>query len=398
MLGKTNLTMIESGATVTEITDYSWNATEIGGVNGTFQKAIYENGVLVGITKDGMIVYTEDGENWAVKIIELDNGDAVELNDVVWDGLRYIFTGNHTDNSSYTHGLLVFSDDLVNYDIRINVDKEEYFDLSSGSVKFFGLIVKDGKYFIITGYIQNGRFTCDSIMTDFETYAIKNRIRVMSATQVNIATCDAKVSKSTSMCIIQMVCKSLSGCDYSMNTSTDGRSFDERLLGNVTSPENFIYTFECKDYLYYYLDRSRDNYSLYKVINPSESAVMATGIQFGFVDAAYFNKCEIFINSHAMIVINPGESIADKTLDDFVEITYDFSMTSIVKAFDRLYVFGTGGNVLVSSNEINNEEAFAVRTLSARKALYDANRYTDKKWAELDARITAIEAGQKLNE
>lgn len=74
-----------------------------------------------------------------------------------------------------------------------------------------------------------------------------------------------------------------------------------------------------------------------------------------------------------------------------VEITYDFSMKYIVKAFNKMYIFGTGGNILVSSNENRNEDSLAVQTMSAMRALYDAKIYTNEKYEELDTRLTELE-------
>ena len=92
-----------------------------------------------------------------------------------------------------------------------------------------------------------------------------------------------------------------------------------------------------------------------------------------------------------MLIVKKGESIADKTLDDLIEIAPELTMNCITKAFGQLFIFGNQGAVLKSSVETNNENAIAVQTLSAKKALSDAKQYTDEQYALLEARIEALE-------
>lgn len=82
----------------------------------------------------------------------------------------------------------------------------------------------------------------------------------------------------------------------------------------------------------------------------------------------------------------------DKTLDDLVEIAPELTMNCITKAFGQLYIFGNRGAILKSSVETNNEDTVTVQTLSAKKALADAKIYVDERYAELEARIAALEA------
>ena len=112
----------------------------------------------------------------------------------------------------------------------------------------------------------------------------------------------------------------------------------------------------------------------------------------------YFNGCELFINNHEMLVVRKGESIADKTVDDLIEIAPEMILNCITKAFGQLYIFGNQGVILRSSVEINNENAIAVQTLSAKKALADAKAYADSRYAELEARIAELEGKQVNNE
>ena len=87
-----------------------------------------------------------------------------------------------------------------------------------------------------------------------------------------------------------------------------------------------------------------------------------------------------------------GESIAEKTIGDMLEIAPEMQMNCISKAFGRLYVFGNQGLILESSTETGNEAGIAVQTISAKKALADAKAYTDARYAELEDRIAALEA------
>ena len=162
--------------------------------------------------------------------------------------------------------------------------------------------------------------------------------------------------------------------------------------GKPVIASNMFRIFECKDSLYYItLAEEQNRLVRLKGFSDGSGSVVCVGGEWGFVDAVYFNKCEIFINAHQMSVVKPGESIADKTEKDLVDISFDFSLISIVKAFEKLYIFGTNGNILVSSDEIKNESAIAVKTMSAIKALYDAKEYTDKRCEALEERIAVLE-------
>ena len=134
-------------------------------------------------------------------------------------------------------------------------------------------------------------------------------------------------------------------------------------------------------------------YNLCKITNSDECMLMSSEKNFAFVDGVYFNECQIFINNHEMLIVKKGENIAEKTPDNLVEIAPELTMNCITKAFGQLYIFGNQGVILKSSVETNNEEAITVQALSAKKALMDAKRYTDEKYAFLEARIIALESG-----
>jgi len=153
---------------------------------------------------------------------------------------------------------------------------------------------------------------------------------------------------------------------------------------------------ECKDVLYYILrtatSNSLHNYNFTKILPSGEEIILSQGVDYGFVDGAYFNECQLFINNHEMLIVKKGESVSDKTLDDLVEVAPENTMTCITKAFGQLFIFGNQGFVLKSSADSNNAEALLIQTISARKALLDSKAYTDQRFAILEERISMLEA------
>ena len=148
---------------------------------------------------------------------------------------------------------------------------------------------------------------------------------------------------------------------------------------------------ECKDALYAMGLLSGLNYNLEKITDANEIMVMSTGQNYMFVDGVYFNGCQIFINSHEMLVVKKGESLADKTAADLKEIAPELTLRCVTKAFGQLFLFGSQGLILRSSVETDNEGAIAVQTLSAKKALAEAKAYADGKYTELETRIAELE-------
>ena len=137
--------------------------------------------------------------------------------------------------------------------------------------------------------------------------------------------------------------------------------------------------FECKDRLYFMNRTAGGDYRLGRYTDSGEVLAMSTGKDFGFIDGVYFDGCEIFINYHEALVVRKGESIAEKTVEDMLEIAPEMQMNCISKAFGRLYVFGNQGLILESSTETGNEAGIAVQTMSAKKALADAKAYADAR-------------------
>lgn len=406
MLGKTNITTIEGGTIVSDIEDYSWDAVKTGGITSSFVKVIYDNNTLAAITKDGTIVHSKNGEVWEIARLNLE--EDYELNDFIWDGSRYVIVGSCMRtpsqsigdiNESFYIGMFAITENLKDFIVT--------FDTGDCFSRYLSVIFKDGKYMIVKASLSYTRWyyvevenlvgSLDSLEFKFSLYQTSyERTTTGQAyakeTLESISVDTAKNSKVLLAYLKIWDGEAATGrWGHRIITTVDG-VFEHKIYSVQNGyGAGAVSVFECKDSLYYCANNTEWNYEFDKIIGTSEKAIIKTNINFSFVDAVYFNKREIYINDHQMLIIKQGENLADKTIDDLIDITYDFSMCSIVKAFDGLYIFGTDGNILVSSDEVKNEEAIAVKTMSASKALYDANAYTDKKYAELEARIELLE-------
>ena len=111
MLGKTNITALSERAVVTEIEDFRWVQMQ-SGVYGNFVRTIYKNGYLAAITADGAVVYTKDGEVWHTSTPEFAD---CKLNDIEWDGSRFLLAGCYTNENALTRGLVVATEDFATF-------------------------------------------------------------------------------------------------------------------------------------------------------------------------------------------------------------------------------------------------------------------------------------------
>ncbi len=401
MLGKTNISTVEKGVIISDIEDYRWDSANIQGINETLIKVIYANNILVGITETGTIAYTKDGENWECKTLELENGDCLELADIAYGKGKYVIVGSHKGKETSIHGLIVVTEDFVDYDIKTEAEQAEYFNPVGMCIaaKFFA-VSSNGNNFIIlyTAGISLGasRVPVYSAVTDMDK-TVNNLI------DSGISNLQSNMVESA---VANTICKSAKKVNgeilyYQSTTVSSGNTYETYNevhhvqsdgIGQTTivtdgeydyQDTNLYSIFECKDALYYAANTNSMQYKVQKVIGSGDTEMKSSGIAYGFVDAVYFDKCEVFINDHEMLVVKRGENLADKSLNDMVEITYDFSMTSIIKAFNKLYIFGTGGSILVSSAESRNEDVLSIKTMSAVKALYEAKVYTDNKCKEI---------------
>lgn len=376
MLGKTNITILSESAIVTEIEDYRWIQMQ-SGVFGNFVKAIYKNGYLAAITADGTIVYTTDGEAWQSHTLEYKN---CSLKDIDWDGSRFILVGSYSETVTMADGtsketqkgLLIVTSDFESYEKK-EIDSEN--DYASEYILVYPV---NGKYIILASSIsasaENTYIRIGNLEEGWEEEKHNSSRTVSSAKNSKDIIFLYHVYGSTKYGI-----KRIAGDTMSVN------EYERIQIGENSK------AFECKDELY--VMAFNGTYSLYKITNSGECMLMSNEKNFAFVDGVYFNECQIFINNHEMLVVKKGESIADKTLDNLIEIAPELTMNCITKAFGQIYIFGNQGVILKSSVETNNEEVLTVQAISAKKALLDAKKYTDERYAALEARIAALENG-----
>lgn len=364
MLGKTNITTLSESAVVTEIEDYNWIHMQLD-IFGNFVKAIYKNGYLVGITADGTIAYTTDGEAWQTHVLEYED---CKLNDLDWDGSRFIFAGSYK-NDAVKRGLIVVTSYFDTYEIKDVEGDTGYAD----------------EYFLV--YPTNGKYI---VLTKSKKYFGNLEEKWESEKTGNFLT--RSVSKNSSGIIVAENIQFMGSARANYIERIDGSTGDISTYDKVGESNEFNF-FECKDELYCMTLNNNINYRLYKITNSNECVVVSNGKNFAFVDGVYFDESRLFINNHEMLIVKKGENIEDKTLGDLIEVAPEFTMNCIEKAFGQLYIFGNQGLIMKSSVETNNEEAITVQTISAKKALFDAKKYTDERYAVLEARIAALESG-----
>lgn len=378
MLGKTNIMTLSESAIVTEIEDYRWIQMQ-SGVFGNFIKVIYKNGYLAAITADGTIVYTTDGEAWQSHTLEYKN---CKLKDIDWDGSRFILAGSYSGTVTLTDGtsketqkgLLIVTSDFESYEKKEIDSKKGY------ASEYILVYPVNGKYIILATIISTSAEKTYICIGNLDEGWEEEKDETFQTVSL------AKNSKDILVF-------------YSVYSSGYTRPYIKRIAGDPMSVNKYEQiqiadsskAFECKDELYAMAFAGA--YNLYKITNSDECMLMSNGKNFAFVDGVYFNGCQIFINSHEMLVVKKGESIADKTLDNLIEIAPEVTMNCITKAFGQLYIFGNQGVILKSSVETNNEEVLTVQVISAKKALLDAKKYTDERYAALEARIAALESG-----
>lgn len=387
MLGKTNITTLTEGAIVTEVEDFKWIQIQ-SEIYGNFVKAIYKNDYLVAITADGTVAYTTDGEVWQTTVLEYED---CKLNDIEWDGSRFILVGSHTTTvgeATATYGLILITTDLVNFtlfDIKSNDD-----DGSHYNKEYYAVHAKNGKYYILACRIEYSSLKLVLYESDLVNTIGKN-IYVWTYYFGSGTISVAKNSTEMLLCFNASIYNYDKDC-YNRVYKVNGNNIATvKMLSEKGTTTPMVFAIECKDTLYYMSALTQDNYELAKVSEANETFAMSTEKNFAFKSGVYFNNCELFINNHEMLIVKKGESIADKTLDDLIEIAPELTMNCITKAFGQLYIFGNQGAILKSSVETNNESTITVQTLSAKKALSDAKQYTDEQVALLEARIAALE-------
>lgn len=427
MLGRTNITTIKGGPIATDIASYDWNDAATLNVNSSFKKSFYANNILTAITKSGTILYTKDGENWEEAALEMDV--KYNISDGIWDGHRFVFVGSHfTDQENVCQALIVITKDYQEYVIMRDCTGKNYAGRNAQynildqvyCGRFHAILLnEDSTYtiicstiahildstnspvspvFFVRGDVRNLQFTCD-ILYNIK-YGSVTPERALDNIHVEIAkntdsfifyvkavTAETATAETAGNYYRHIVGISDNGQNFLKLEDYNGKDSTHPVIAS-----NMFKIFECKDSLYYMtLLEEQNRLVQVKGFSDGKGSVISADEDWKFVDAVYFNKCEIYINAHQMLVVKAGENMADKTEKDLIDISYDFSLINIVKAFENLYIFGTNGNILVSSDEIKNENATAVKTMSAVKALYEAKEYTDKKYTELEERVSKLE-------
>lgn len=391
MLGKTNITTLSEGAIVTEVEDFNWIQMQ-SGVYGNFVKAIYKNDYLVAITADGTIAYTTDGEVWQTSVLEYED---CKLNDIEWDGRRFILVGRRTDTFNEitgTFGLILVTNDFETF-AAVNIENtEDMYSESNGNydIEYYAVYIENGQYILLV----NRRLGVKSKLYLYKGDLINTwstRTVVYSSEYHAESLVVAKNSSEMLVCFNGYKISNGAGYYNHVYKINNAEVVLVKLLSLYETCIPMVYAIEGKDILYYMSKLSADNYAFAKVSEANEVFSISTGQNYSFKSGAYFNGCQLFINSHEMLIVKKGESIADKTLDDLIEIAPELTMNYITKAFGQLYIFGNQGVILKSSVETNNENAITVQTLSAKKALSDAKQYTDEQYAILEARIAALE-------
>lgn len=389
MLGKTNINTLTEGTIVTEIKDYRWIQMK-SGIFGDFVKAVYKNDYLAAITADGKVVYTTDGEVWHVSVPEYKDCKLCDI-DFDYDGGKFILVGNYMGTKTYSDGttketqtgLILITSDFVSF------EKKEMEDLiGEHCCNYLSVYPKNGKHIVISSYAATYASYRNIYVSIGDLYngiwESENRVQ-----KINMEYLFSTAKNSQYM----LIC----GREKTGSTSTPYENYVVGIREDAASQFQFqidnclAKAFECKDELYYISSSSADNYKFARLLTSGSDELISDNINYMFVDGVYFNGCRIFINAHEMLVVKKGENIADKTLNDLIEIAPEHTINCITKAFGQLYIFGNQGVILKSSVETNNEEAIVVQTLSAKKALIEAKAYVDERYEDLEARIVVLE-------
>lgn len=381
MLGKTNITALQEGAIVTDVADYGWIQQQIG-INGNFVRTIFNNQYLVGITENGIIAYTADGEVWQTVVPDYVD---IRLNDIAWDGNRFLVAGscrNEDDGAAYSRKPLLLSiADFVKHEpINIISSLDPLIPTSFVDLEDILAIYPENNKYVILALRQNSPNRFYLIYTDLSSFCEKDEYPQMSSIAYPFS-----IAKSSYGMIVGYAKEYGSIC----KPEKDGLKIIDKIL---ELPLRQLYVFESKDEFYYMALTEYHKYELRKILPTLETTLISSNINWMFSDGVYYNGCQLFINNHSMLIVKKGESIGEKTLDDLVEIAPEATMTFIEKAFGQLFIFGNQGLILKSTNEVNNKEAIAVQHLSAKQALAQSKIYTNEQVASLEARIAALEA------
>lgn len=398
MLGKTNITTLSEGGTATEVEDFSWIKME-SGTYADIEKAICENGYLAALTADGSVLFTKDGEYW--ETMKPDYTDC-RLNDITWDGRRFLLVGSCKDdtvNTDDTVGLVLATADFRTVEkLQLLEEKLQLPEYASGQycAEYFAVLPQNGKYVLVS----RGGKQLYLVVTDFI-----NAITSCAAVKTGVTNprkfLKVSTAKNADTIIVYTYVEWASGANTAYAQVVvkikDGESSPLRLtLPNTSGVVAAV--FECKSVLYVqFLIAVSSKYPLYRITESGETGSVSEEQNYMFRNGVYFGGCQLFINSHDMLIVRKNENIADKTVDDLIEIAPEDTMEFVLKAFGQLYIFGKRGLILKSSAEASEPNTVLVQTLSAKRALGEAKSYADAKYRELEERIARLET-QASNE
>ncbi len=393
MLGKTNITTLAEGVVVTEIEDFNWIRMQ-SGLNGNFVKAIYENSCLVAITADGKVAYTNDGEAWQTSNLKYAN---CKLEDIDWDGNQFLLVGSYKDtvertdgtSGEYELGFISMTVDFTSFEYigadTNGINLENSYNYYS---KYYAVYPVNGKLVVFA--MNRSRFNASSTNSTSLDMLVGDMGGLLQKHAVieNRYIGEIFVGKNSQGVLVTNASGS-TGYTYMI----DGNTLMIAKKNEVSGITSKLPVFECKDELYYTAVSDSLTYRFVKVRPSGEEILMSTDINYGFVDGVYFNKCRIFINNHEMLILRKSENVADKSLEDLIEIAPENTMTFITKAFGQIFAFGNRGLVLRSSTDGSSEETLLLQAISGKKALLEAKIYTNQLYEQLAARIAALETG-----
>ena len=319
-----------------------WNQVP-SGTYSNFVRAVSKSGYPVAITADGIVVYSADGISWEKS--KPDYPDC-RFTDIDWDGERFLIAGSYTDEASRTAGLLLETEDFREYR-KIAVPNSRDSDTEYDTC-YYAVYPVNGRYVVIAR-----RFAAENnihiYVGDLENEWKVHSTFLTPTPYYDMRIYDIGVAKSSTGILMH--------AHYmSMSPGSSARDSVARIDGDggwkiffSKDGPNAIHVFECRDTLYYCAHSEKQAYRLAKVPESDEEAVLSVGKDFAFIGGVYFNRCDVFINYHSMMVMKAKEGFGEKTVDDLIEIAPEYAMGCITKAFGRIYIFGNRGLVLVSS-------------------------------------------------
>lgn len=312
------------------------------GTYSNFVKAICKSGYPVAITADGTVVFSTDGVSWEKS--KPDYPDC-KFTDIDWDGGRFLIAGSYTDGVARTVGLLLETEDFREYrklEIPNSLDSDTNYDSC-----YYAVYPENGKYVVIAVRKSVPERLHAYVGDLMNTWTVTKTVQGggLSPSMIH----SVEVAKNSTGVLVYYKFSDSSGrqnygCVVSIRGDGEYKTVFNELFQYAAS------VFECRDILYYLAyATAKKEWELAKITGFGGTAVVSTGQNFEFLDGVYFNKCDVFINYHSMLVMKNREGFEEKTVDDLIEISPEAAVSCIAKAFGRIYIFGSRGLILVSS-------------------------------------------------